>query len=129
MDVLRFWQAAAGVGDAEHWLAAFTLDEVGMMVAMCPLKSGCSCLMLLWLLSPHIASGPNQDLPVFPGMNAGTFPAGQRGSARAQAWPAIVAAACIIKLRAVTVASSTSRAEGHIVLYAGCAHGQHTCLS
>ncbi|KAK9809263.1 hypothetical protein WJX72_012314 [[Myrmecia] bisecta] len=29
LDVLHFWQAAAGVGDAEHWLAAFTLDEVG----------------------------------------------------------------------------------------------------
>ncbi|KAK9805633.1 hypothetical protein WJX72_009136 [[Myrmecia] bisecta] len=29
MHVLHFWQAAAGVGDAEHWLAAFTLDEVG----------------------------------------------------------------------------------------------------
>ncbi|KAK9805558.1 hypothetical protein WJX72_005013 [[Myrmecia] bisecta] len=29
LDVLHFWQAAAGVGDEEHWLAAFTLDEVG----------------------------------------------------------------------------------------------------
>ncbi|KAK9818175.1 hypothetical protein WJX72_008251 [[Myrmecia] bisecta] len=29
MHVLHFWQAAAGVGDAEHWIAAFTLDEVG----------------------------------------------------------------------------------------------------
>ncbi|KAK9817896.1 hypothetical protein WJX72_003924 [[Myrmecia] bisecta] len=29
MHVLHFWQAAAGVGDAEHWLAAFTVDEVG----------------------------------------------------------------------------------------------------
>lgn len=47
LDVLRFWQAAAGVGDAEHWLAAFVLDEVSMMVAMCPPKSECTCLILL----------------------------------------------------------------------------------
>ena len=47
MDVLHFWQAAAGAGDAEHWLAAFTLDEVGMMVAMCPPKSSYTCPILL----------------------------------------------------------------------------------
>ena len=47
MHVLHFWQAAAGMGGAEHWLAAFTLDEVGMMVAMCPPKSNCPCLILL----------------------------------------------------------------------------------
>lgn len=36
LHVLHFWQAAAGVGDTEHWLAVLTLDEVGMVVALCP---------------------------------------------------------------------------------------------
>ncbi len=60
MDVLHFWQAAAGVGDAEHWLAVFTLDEVGMMVAMCPPKSSCACLILLRLFSPRFFVAPTR---------------------------------------------------------------------
>ena len=36
LHALQFWQAAAGVGDTEHWLAVLTLDEVGMVVALCP---------------------------------------------------------------------------------------------